>query len=367
MRILFVINSFTLAGAEKLVFDLSQRLRPACAYVGIAALYRLNLPTEEEIRRQLQANHIQTYILDKPPKRKRLATVQKLVQIEKRENVQVIHAHCSVPMLMGKLSGFLSGIPVVCTVHNSRGYSALRERSTGWMARQYISIGEAVENYMVEQLHIPAGKITRIYNGVDSAQFYPEEAVPGFWAQYGFLPDVPVILHIGRVAEQKNQICLIRALAKCKKAGRPFQLAILGGFSETDPLYRRLREEIETAGLGDLVRFLGIRRCVRPFLNQAACFVMTSRYEGLSVSFLEAVMCGTPIVVTDMPFVRELLHIGPCATVFPQDDADALAQILMEQSYEKPSAQVQARFRQRFCMEQYAARHLALYLQIVRQ
>lgn len=364
MRVLFIINSFTLAGAEKLVMDLCQAIVSNCEYVGIAALYRMGSDMEQKLIAQLRGRNIKTYILDKRAGKDGASAVLKAARIAKAEKPDVIHGHCSVPMLVGKLAGFLTGTPVVATVHNTRGYSKLREQLTGWMCRCYVSIGAAAEAYMTDELKIPRKKIVRICNAVDTEHFSPAPRIEGYWKDYGLREDLPVVLNVGRVVEQKNQMCLLRGLRGCRDGGKPVQCVILGAYDEKSPVYLQMKAYLEENGLTNLVKFLGQRDRIAPFLTNADAFVMTSFYEGFSVSFLEALVCGTPIVVTRMPFVEELEKIGTCATVIPQDDPDALRDVLLAGAVFSPDEGVLQQIRSMFSLDTFIRQHLSLYQDI---
>lgn len=361
MRVLYVMNSFGYGGAEKLVMDLSAAIVERCDYVGIAALYRNNDSLEEQLRRQLEQKGIKTYILDKRAGKDRITAVRKAMRIIRTNQVQLVHGHCSVPMLIAKLAGVLTGTPVVSTIHSTRGYSVKREKMTGWMCSRYVSIAEAAERYMVEDLNIPAGKITRIVNAVDTERFFPEQKTENFWHPWGLRSDLPVVLNVGRVVEAKNQICLLRALRLCRDTGNPMQCVILGDYEESSHVYREIQKYINENDLADLVKLLGRHSDVQRFLNNADVFVMTSIYEGLSLSFLEALFCRLPIVVTQLPFVEELNRIGQCALVIPQNDPVALSHVLMEKSYFSPPSATLEVFRGLFSLDSFANKHLSLY------
>lgn len=365
MRILFVINCFSYGGAEKLAFDLARSLCPRCEQVSVAALYRKENETEVRIQQGLEREGIKTYILDKKASSNRISTVRKLCSIVKNDHIQLIHAHCSVPMYLSKLAGFVAGVKVVCTVHSTRGYKPLLEKLTGWMVHGYVSIGQAAEDYMLNELGMNQNKITRIYNAVDTDKFQPGERIAGFWANWGLDDNIPVAISVGRVIPLKNQICLLRAVAQCCVKGNPIQCAILGSFDEASEIYKQLQEYIHANGLENHVRFLGQQDEVQKFLQNSDCFVMTSRYEGLSVAYLEGVLCGVPIVTTDMPFVRELQQFGDSAVIVPQDDTQALAEILFTRSYAAASRETAALFREKFSLTQFSNAHMELYRQLV--
>lgn len=366
MRILFVINCFSYGGAEKLVFDLARSISSGCKQVGVAALYRMDNEAEERMQQSLNANGVTTYILDKRARSDRISAIRKLCTIVKDDNFQLIHAHCSVPMYISKIAGCITGAKVVCTVHSTRGYKPLPEKLTEWMVQSYVSIGQAAEEYMLNALGINRNKITRIYNAVDTEMFQPGERISGFWKNWGFDDTAPVIVNIGRVVPPKNQLCLLRALDKCCRNGTPIQCAILGDYDISSETYKTLQEYIRNNRLEESVRFLGQQDDVPAFLHNSDCFVMTSWYEGLSVSFLEAVLCGTPIITTDMPFVRELQQFGRSATIIPQDDFDTLANTLLSKCYAPTSEETMVLFRNKFSLAHFAEAHLKLYFQIIK-
>ena len=368
MRILFVINCFAMAGAEKLVFDLARSISNDCEYIAIAGLYDRKDATEKQMIQTLSDYGIHSFLLHKGVKTDRLRTIQALRTIIKKQNIGVIHAHCSVPMLLAKCAGKSLGVPVVCTVHNTRGYSRKRELLTGWMVGKYISIGQAAEDYMQYSLGIPAKKISRIYNAVNCNEFLQVKNDPLFWKQWGLSADQKIILNVGRFTEVKNQICLLKAIKECKDKGEIIQAVFLGDYSAEQSTYPSLIKYIKDNSLETQIFFLGVQNNVADFLHNADCFVMTSIYEGLSVAFLEAVLSGIPIISTDMPFVRELNQLAPeeypCASVVPQNDYHAISSLLCEGKYVSQNIKTISIFNELFSMETFSKRHMEIYREV---
>lgn len=361
MKVLYVINSFNRAGAEKLVYNLSLRVKKSGADVAVAAIYRTSSPSEAEMCDELNSAGIKTYILDKTTGKKRARTVLELVRIIRTEKPDVLHAHCSVPMIMGKFAGLLCRVPVVCTVHNTRGYHALRERLTSWMVKRYVSIGASAEEYMCCSLHIKKSKIERIYNAVDMADYRPSDGNDGFWRNEGFEENVPVAINVGRVVPQKNQLCFVKAIKECIDRGVPFQAAILGDYSENSETYSEIREFIDKNGLEKTVRFLGNKENIVDYLCNAECFVMTSEFEGLSVAYLEAAACNVPIVSTELPFAREIEEISPGSVITAQNDHREIADVLCRHTYNKRSDESLTALRAAFSFDGFVEKHLELY------
>lgn len=362
MRIIYVINAFTWGGAEKLVYDLAIRMAAQVDFVGIAALYKKDDDTEADMVETLESHGIKTLILGKGVGTGRIKGVLSICKFAKENKAELLHGHCSVPMLFAKIVGQMLKVPVVCTIHTTRGYSREKEKVTAWMADQYVSIGQAAEKYMLEELKIKQRKITRIYNAIDIGEFKNRDKEPHFWTQHGGKDDQIALLNVARVTEAKNQICLLRALNTAVQSGRTdLRLYFLGYYEEKEPVFGQLQDYIRENQLDAYVSFLGMHKNVNEYLANADCFVMTSWYEGLSVAFLEAVISGIPIIVTDLPFVQELNEISECAVVIPQNDDKALAEVLMNGNYQRQKPHTIRLFEEKFSMDEFVNQHLQLY------
>lgn len=366
MNILFIINSFASGGAETLVCQLACALTEHATQVTVAALYANNDLVAQEMLNNLHARNIKTYVLNKRAGKDRFKTVGALRKIIKENKINLIHAHCQIPMLMGKLAGLLTRVPVVCTVHSTADYSALQERLTSWMSNKYVAIGQAAQEYMTGPLHIPASKITRIYNAINTTPFTTAQKDPHFWEQFGGKEGDIALIHVARVHPAKNQICLLRAMAELKKQNlTPYKLYILGAYLPEDKTYRELANFIRQNALEETVHFLGAHANVADYLVNSDCFLMTSHFEGFSLSFLEAVISGLPIISTDLPFVRNLNKIAPCALVIPQDDSHALAELIKTNRFRTLTVPGKL-FAQQFSIQTCARAHADLYKELLK-
>jgi glycosyltransferase involved in cell wall biosynthesis len=365
LNVLFIINEFSWGGAEKLVYDLAMNVREYVQNVHIIALYSKGNTTEVNMVRNLISADIKVKIIGKRAGKDRIKSVWEIYKYVEKENISIIHAHCSVPMFFGKIVGFLANVPVICTIHNTRGYNALQEKLTSWMVAQYISIGTAAEEYMVHDLNINPKKIVRIYNAIDVKKIISGKATPTFWKQFGGSKQNINLLNVARVSKQKNQLCILRAVLKCKQNRVPAHLFILGDYETDKQTYNELYKYIQSNNLSEYVTFLGMHDNVSDFLHNADCFIMTSWYEGLSVAFLEAVVSGLPIITTEMPFVKNLMKLGKCASVIAQDDDVELYKLISTKNWAAPSPQVIHIFQKLFSMDTFVSQHLKVYEHIV--
>lgn len=139
----------------------------------------------------------------------------------------------------------------------------------------------------------------------------------------------PRILFAGRLTAQKNVLTFIKALARLRT--RPaFSAFVLG----EGPDLETAQAMVAATELGERVRFGGYREDIWGLMKAATVFVSPSRFEGHPNVVLEAVACGTPLVVSDIPEHREFLDANT-ATLVPPDDHEALARAL-EAAFDSP-------------------------------
>jgi glycosyltransferase involved in cell wall biosynthesis len=153
--------------------------------------------------------------------------------------------------------------------------------------------------------HYPASyrrHLTVVHNGIDWRPSCLD--VASARTRFGLPADEPLILNIGRLAEQKNQTLLLRALAAL-----PTGHLVLAGDGEDRSELEAIAERFGIAGR---VRFLGeVKRADIPDLLRAAdIFAMPTRFEGQSNAVLEAMHAGLAIVSSDIPAQVETLG-GP--------------------------------------------------------
>jgi glycosyltransferase involved in cell wall biosynthesis len=121
---------------------------------------------------------------------------------------------------------------------------------------------------------------------------------------------------------QKGFDLLVEAFAIVAREEPDVTLRICGGGSQR----RKLRRMVKRAGLGDRVQLLGPVKNLEEQLDQAAMFVLSSRFEGLPMVLLEAMSKGVPVVSFDCPTgPREIVEDDRNGLLVPAKDIEALA------------------------------------------
>jgi glycosyltransferase involved in cell wall biosynthesis len=170
---------------------------------------------------------------------------------------------------------------------------------------------------------------TVIYNGLDLAEIARLAAADPMhpWLDPG---SPPVILATGRLAPQKDYPTLLRAFSLVR-AQRPCRLVILGDGPLWPELQQIARElpSIDTYRPDSDIFFAGHARNPFAYMARAACFVLSSAWEGFGLALAEALSCGCPVVSTDCRSgPREILDGGRYGRLVPVADVEGLAKAI---------------------------------------
>ena len=147
-------------------------------------------------------------------------------------------------------------------------------------------------------------------------------ADPGRANGFGFGPADKVVLYAGRMDEGKNVESLLAALARVADEAR--FVAVMCGDGPRRPHLERLAREL---GVADRVVFAGYVDNLWDLMRRADALVSLSRFEGCPNVVLEAMACGCPLVVSDIPAHREILDERSARFADPDDAAQAAADI----------------------------------------
>jgi glycosyltransferase involved in cell wall biosynthesis len=169
-------------------------------------------------------------------------------------------------------------------------------------------------------LRAPAQAIS---NGIDLKKFTPGPPDPKIRKQFKLPEDRPLALHVNRLSEEKRIDVLLDAFARTTVNGH---LALAG----SGPAEAELRAQVERLNLGDRVSFLGFVRDFDLLLlrRSSDLFVIPSEAELQSLSTMEAMACGLPVIAANSYALPELVHQEQNGFLFQPGNSDELAHYL---------------------------------------
>lgn len=189
-----------------------------------------------------------------------------------------------------------------------------------------VAPSRAILDALVSDEAVSPERLLEIPNGVDTARFGVPDAAARAEARTreGLAPDVFVVLCVASLSPIKRHEDLIAGFATLHAQQPHARLLLAGG----GPLAASLAAQAAALGLGDTVRFLGVRDDVGGLLAAADVFVLTSDSEGMSNAILEAQACGLPVVATRVGGNPQLVAEGLEGFLVPARAPTELARAL---------------------------------------
>lgn len=329
LHVLQVVHAMGIGGTERVVRDLARHFENDQFRTSVACLDALGAFGEE-----LRAAGMPTHVLGRRPGVDVRVAIR-LARVCRAGGVDIIHAHQYTPYFYAAAACLLvPRVKVVFTEHGRFEPDVRSVRRVVWnrLLRGVTAGVTAVSEFTRERLvaceRIPRARIEVIYNGVDvdgADAAPPREASR---AVLGLPPHGKVVLSVGRLDRVKDFGTLIRAMAKVV-IDVPDAILLIAG--DGDATYRHELVEISDAlGIASRVRFLGSRRDVSTLLAACDVFALTSITEATSMTILEAMSAGRPVVATSVGGNPELVVPRSTGTLVPAGDSGATAEALAE-------------------------------------
>lgn len=363
VRVLHVLPNFGPGGAERLVVDLMEATDKTRFEVAAVSLY----PESGTIlEREIREKGLKVYFLTKH-RGLDLRMIPQLYRLFREFCPDVIHTHRYV-LRYALLPMLLCRIPVrIHTVHN------VAQKEVDWIGKVIHHIAFRLGGVVPVSISQEVAKTVRvlygqgiytpvIYNGIYTARFISEAKKDTLREKENL-----IVLHVGRFVPQKNHLLLIEAFAKTVKECPTMRLWLVGD----GPLRLKVQELIKGKGLEGKVSFLGIRDDVPKLLMDSDIFILSSDWEGVPLTVLEAMAAGKPVIATAVGGVPELVVNGETGILVLPRDFDALAQAILRLARDKTLRQnmgelARRRAIERFDITQTARAYEELYLRLLK-
>ena len=257
-----------------------------------------------------------------------IGEIRKIRRILKAERFDAVIVNTTLAAALLRLA--LRGVkprPYVLNVVHGYLFSdpprGLRDKLMLWVERKLakrtdsIAVMNAHDLAVATKYRLCAGEVLFLHGmGIPPREIPTPD--PELRMRYAAKKDY-LLTFVGELSRRKNQIFLIRALAKLREKGLPVRLLLVGdGDRRTELIH-----EVGRLGLGESVFFAGNREPVQPYLAITDLYVSASASEGLPFNLLEAMQCGLPVIASDVRGQQDLL---PPERLYPPDNEAAFCE-----------------------------------------
>jgi glycosyltransferase involved in cell wall biosynthesis len=314
------VLSLVPGGAERLVIELCQRLRSDFDFAVCC------LDDDGPWSGQLRKDGVPVVSLARRPGF-HPALSRGIARYARHFDASVLHCHEYSPFVYGTLAQIVApGLRVISTEHGrlSDARATIKRRIGTRLVTLLPATVFAVCAELRERLvqdGFPARLVHVIRNGVDPGAEPTRERRQAARSALSLGRDEIVLGAVGRLAGVKDFGTLVSAMSILRRPNRRTRLVIIG----EGPERPTLAAQIQAEGLEDVVSLAGYRDNVSDLLPAFDVFANSSTYEGISLTILEAMAAGLPVVATRVGGNPEVVDEGVTGTLVPGRSPESMA------------------------------------------
>lgn len=236
-----------------------------------------------------------------------------LIRVIRQHKIDIIQSHLLGSNLYCCLAGLLCRVPVISTFHGFVDSSSkdrlivIKSRFINLGSQNIVFVSERLRKHFIHKFGISEKKSVTIYNGVDTSVFRPKRN-ESLRRELGLSSKNVLVGAVGNIRPAKGYHTLLKAAKLVRNKHPECKFAVIGEGSGglLNELYS-LRQSLQ---LEEHFTFLGFRGDIPQIMNNFDIFVLPSISEGFSISTVEAMACGVPVIVTRSGGPEEIIING---------------------------------------------------------
>ena len=323
-RILHIVATGTLSGAEKVVSDICTNLNPE-------KLDIITVVAGEELQNYYSSKGLKSTIID--ISKLNIFEIQKLRKLIKFEKVDIIHAHDVKASVASALAVRGLNVPVISHLHGNYLWlesNYIMKFIDAHFRKKYclsIACSDQVEQYYkANNYNFDYNKMIVMGNAFNFQEFnkIKLQDKEEFKKKNGIPQHKYIFGYVGRLIKLKGVDIIIKSFEKLSKKNSEAILIIVGEGEEKDHLIKL----VDRLSLQDKVILMGYRWEIYDFMNIFDAFVVASEIEGLPMVILEAMAMEKLIISTPVGGIPEVIKHGVTGLLIKERNEEALLESL---------------------------------------
>ena len=319
-RVLHLVSSGGLYGAEQVILNLARSER-LISYVG--ALYNVHRPNLDVIE-EAKKRGLNTVVFHSRG-RIDVTTVFRIIRFLRQHQIDILHTHGYKSDIVGFLAALFGRTKWVATNHVWHSLSrTLRfyESVDAFVLRfatRVVAVSREIRQDLISTSIRPA-YIRVIHNGIDIDRFRRSRSTKTLRATLGIHDDDVVVTIIGRLSPEKGHKTFLQAAKEVSSNRNHVKFLIVGD----GPIGEELRAEVARLNLEGRVIFTGFRNDMPDVYGLSDIMVNASTIEGLPMTILEAMASNVPVIATPAGGTPDVIRDEETGLLFDAHDVNAL-------------------------------------------
>ena len=313
-----VIYSSSIGGSERLAATLAREFKARGLNVSVCATHSVEGPISEE----LEGIDFRGFGFETRSRVGKWLFPIQLYLYFKRKRVEVLHVQHVFVFQRCYWPARLAGVKnIVLTEHSDYAFRTMPEyketsRKYAPLADTVTAIHKRLQQYLVEELSVPVGKMRVIYNSVDTERFSPGLPHSNLRGQLGLDEACVLLGWVGRMHDAKDLANLVNAYEIISATASSSHALVLIGDGDDRAMAETL---VRNKGLSEQVFFLGERPDIPDLMRNFSFYISSSKNEGVPLVILEAMSTGLACVTTEVGGIAEVVKPGTGLLVPPKD------------------------------------------------
>jgi len=296
-----------------------------------------------------------------------LKFIFRLARALRDRDIDLLHVHNNTAFFYGAIAAKIACVKrVVYTEHGRTQKLPLKTRLLhGLLSRSVhktVVVSDYLKDLLVKDEWFPKNRVELIPNGISNAPYTIEYDRNALRNDLGVNRDSKLVGIVARLDPIKNHSLLLRSMKTVVEKEPKARLLIVGD----GPLKEKLQRETKEMNLEDSVLFTGERQDVPKILKSLDIFVLCSISEGMSLTLIEAMAAGLPIIATDVGGNPKLIRSEENGMLVPSDDSNALSKAILNLLSNNDKANslgqnARTRYESKYCLDKMVEKYRTLF------
>ncbi len=333
VKILQVIGSMFIGGAEKVVSELSLNLDKSRYDVQVCCIKKKGIFAEK-----LEKLKIPVHLLATENNNKRYSLWYELSKYLKRNRFEIMHSHGTTAFLEAFAASLLNRQVTYFHTFHYGNYPVypkkylFGERIASKIPNHLIAVSQQQRKQLIKCYHIRKDRISTIYNGISNNEKIGNDlTIIEKKRELKIKKDEIVFGTVAVFSEQKGLSFFVDAARNVISRHRNVKFVIVGD----GKIKNQIENQIKTYGLEDQIILTGWRTDVDEMMLMFDAYIMSSLWEGMSIVLLEAMAAGKPIVATRVGDNEKIIQQDVNGYLVQPGDAESLSKVILEKMTDK--------------------------------